>query len=156
MEHLKLNDNQKFEAIKYRHEDQSRLLQKISDVDLKLFTGIVTIQLILGGFISNDISKFENIIIKIGLLSIDLAICIICGSLLYKNYKRREEAVRTLKNCNQALGFNEKEYYISGAINAQGENINWLWHYILAVCVSFIGIGLLLFSNEIYSFLILK
>ena len=97
---MDLNNNQKFEAVKYRHEDQSKLLQLMSQIDLKVFISFLTLQMILGGFITQV--NLENIS-KYGLFVLDVSFSMVCIVLLLNNYKRRKEVVGTIKNCNKAL-----------------------------------------------------
>lgn len=75
----------KFEAIKYRHEDQSKLLQKMTDLDLRITVSFLTLQVVLGGFLSQLV--IEEVAI-IGLFLIDFAMSFICAKLLYNSYKR--------------------------------------------------------------------
>ncbi len=42
-----MTDINKFEAIKYRHEDQAKLLQYITKMDLQFLSGFFTLQLAL-------------------------------------------------------------------------------------------------------------
>ncbi len=46
--------DKKFEAVKYRHEDQAKLLQYMTTLESQLFRGFLTIQLIFGGFFDTD------------------------------------------------------------------------------------------------------
>jgi hypothetical protein len=142
---ITLDDNQKFEAIKYRHEDQSKLLQKMTDVDLKVFISFLTLQLALGGFITQIDLAIES---KIGLFMLDIALSLICSILLWNNYKRRKEVSATIRNCNQALGYDLDGVYIENKkINSPTVFRPWFWWYIIGMILSIIGILVILTST---------
>ena len=135
---MTLDNNQKFESIKYRHEDQSKLLQKMTDVDLKVFISFLTLQLALGGFITqinlDTVSRY-------GLFILDISLFLVCTILLFNNYKRRKEVVGTIKNCNKALGYDLDGAYIeNGKINNPTIFRPWFWWYIIGLTISIIGI----------------
>src|SRR4051812_37932808 len=100
----------KFEAIKYRHEGQAKLLQFISTLDNQLYGGFLTIQIAFGGFLTQV--EIQDLISKIGLFIIDVTIAFVCVGLLYNNYRRRKEVQATIKNCNSALGFDKVGFYL--------------------------------------------
>ena len=135
---LDLLPNEKFEAVKYRHENQTKALQKMSDIDLKIFIGFLTLQLVLGGFIAQTNLDLTS---KIGLGIIDLSLSLICTVLLYNNYRRRKEVVETVKNCNNALKFDTPDFYITTkSIDSKTKFRAWFWWYIIGVIVSVFGI----------------
>jgi hypothetical protein len=146
METIKLSDEQKFDAIKHRHENQAKLLVEMSHIDLKVFISFLTLQVVLGGFISQF--EFSNSS-KIGLFLIDIALSLICTLLLLFNYKRRKEVVGTIKNCNKALGYETPNIYIEGTINVQTKFRPWFWMYFLGIFVSIAGIALMLFFGNL-------
>ena len=76
-----LKDN-KFEAVKYRHEDQSRLSQTMSQLDIKIFFSFVALQLAFAGFTSQF--RIDDIITKLCLLGIDLVFAALAWKLIYK------------------------------------------------------------------------
>ena len=84
---MNLTDDQKYEAVKYRHEDQAKLLQFLTVNDIKVFSSYLTLQLVFGGFlVANPI---ENIYTKIGLLIIDIVISITAFGIIYRiNFRR--------------------------------------------------------------------
>ena len=142
---MTLDDNQKFESIKYRHEDQSKLLQKMTDVDLKVFISFLTLQLALGGFITQIDLAIGS---KIGLFILDISLSLVCSILLWNNYKRRKEVAGTIKNCNKALGYDLDGVYIDNEkINSPTIFRPWFWWYIIGMLLSIIGILVLLTSN---------
>lgn len=146
---ITLDNNQKVEAIKYRHQDQSNLLQKMTDVDLKVFISFLTLQLALGGFITQLNLAAES---KYGLFILDISLFLVCTILLFNNYKRRKETVGTLKNCNKALGYDTDSAYIEGEkINSPTIFRPWFWWYIIAMILSVIGILVVLSANPTLS-----
>lgn len=143
---LKLNDQQKFEAIKYRHEDQSKLLQKIADVDLKVFVSFFTLQIAIGGFKIQSNLTIEN---KIGIAILDFAILFICAVVLWNNYQRRQEVVQTIKNCNVALGYEAKDFYIENKyINSKTVFRPWFWWYLIGMLIGIIGLLIILSCSQ--------
>lgn len=143
---LKLDNSQKFEAVKYRHEDQSKLLQKMTDVDLKVFISFMTLQLALGGFITQiDLSVGS----KIGLFILDFSFSLVCSILLWNNYKRRKEVAGTIKSCNKALGYDLDGFYINDEkINSPTKFRPWFWWYIIGMLLSLIGILVIVTSHS--------
>ncbi len=139
--------NKKFEAIKYRHEDQSRLLQFISNLENQLYGGFLTIQLAFGGFLAQV--KIEDLFAKVGLFIIDITISFVCIKLLYNYYRRRKEVAETIKNCNAALGFDEKDVYLKDKIiNASSLfRPSFLW-FSIGLIATVIGIFLILFVSK--------
>ena len=61
----------------------------MTKIDLQVFTGIMTVQLILGGWFAEH--PLGNWWLKFGFLPID-------------NYRHRKEVVETLENLSEALG----------------------------------------------------
>jgi len=155
-----------FEALSLRYNDHVELLRKLTDIDLKLFFASLTVQLILGAwFFENQV---DDPIMKLGMLIIDIGLMFIGLSLLYLNYIRRFEAVMTLKNIMNALGFTEVGVYLQQKsinptsqqflpINLQTEKIlshgfRPFWpYYKWGIVVSIIGLGFVLYSKELTS-----
>ncbi|WP_298535876.1 hypothetical protein [uncultured Algibacter sp.] len=143
---MKLNKQKKFEALLHRHADMSNLLQVMMRADLRIFSGFLTLQFAFGGFISQfSLSEFG----KIGLFIIDLALASTCYFILRNHNERRNEVVQTLKNCNEALGYNEPGVYIeSKPLNSKTERRPWLKFYIISNIITVIGIGFILFFGN--------
>ena len=143
-----MTEDQKFEAIKYRHDDQSKLLQFLSRIDHQIYGGLLTIQLTFGGFLSQVDNLSTNA--RIGLATIDASIFIVCALMLYKNYQRRSEIVDVIKRCNQALKFDESGFYLPGVkINTETKFRPWLLFYVIGLGISVIGIVIILcFQTE--------
>lgn len=139
-------DDKKFEAAKYRHEDQSKLLQVMSTIDLKVIISFFTLQLLLGGFFAKT---FLDLHIKIGFALIDVALSLVCISLLFNNYQRRKEVVGTIKNCNDFLMYTEKGFYIEGeSLNSNTKFRAWFGCYLIAIIFGLVGTIMITFSNN--------
>lgn len=95
-----------FEALKMRYEDQVELLREITKLDLQIFSGYLTLQIALGGWLIAH--PLQSLMMQIGMLLIDAALAAIAGYLHYSHFHRRREAVDTIKNLNRALGFTEQ------------------------------------------------
>ena len=153
-----------FEALSLRYNDHVELLRKLTDIDLKLFLSSLTVQLILGAWLFEN--QGDDLIMKIGMLIIDIGLMFISLRLLYLNYIRRFEAVLTLKNVINALGFTRVGAYIqeksinptpqqflpkylqTEKILSQGFRPFWPY-YKWGIIVSIIGLSFVIFSKEL-------
>ena len=149
---MEKNENKKayigheFEAIKYRHEDQVKVLLKMTDVDLKLFSGYLTIQLAFGSFLTNN-SAVLKLNVQVGLLLVELSMAVVCSIFLWNNYQRRIEVVNTIRNCNEALGFTRIDQLSPGSkIDSVTKFRPWVYWYITGVAASTCGIIIILFG----------
>ena len=110
---MKLDDQQKFDAIIYRHQDQAQLSQKLTDIDLKIFFGFITIQILLGSFIIVNIQKIqETVFANYGIMIMDFVFMITCLIFLKHNKNRRREVIEVLINCNEFLKYEKTDYYL--------------------------------------------
>ena len=134
-----------FEALRLRYEDQVELLRALTNLDMKIFTGFITVQLVLGGWISAY--PISDVFVQTGLFLIDIVFAFLAGRLLYNQFKRRKEVINTVKNLNEALGFNKSGTYLPDrAINATSSTRPWFWWYIIGICVATFGLSLILFG----------
>lgn len=143
---IELTPEQKAELIRYRHEDQARLLQSISHTNLRIFSGFLTLQLAFGSFLTQVTITTGA---KIGFILLEVVICTICSGMLWNNQNRRREVAKTIQNCNNFLGFDEKGAYIPDrTINARSKF--WPWHpfFITGIWLSFLSICLILIFGE--------
>ena len=132
-------EGHEYESVRYRHEDQSKLSQVMSLMDLQLFSGFMTIQLAFGSFLLQQ--SIDSTYLKIGILFIDFSISLLCFVLLRNNYRRRKEVVQTIKNCNEALGYNQNGVYLPDkSINESTNFRPWFHWYTVGIVMSFIGI----------------
>ncbi len=135
-----------FEALKLRYEDHVELLRTLTALDLQIFTGYITVQVVLGGWLTQY--PVRDILLKIGLVLIDLTLSGVAGWLLYNNYKRRTEVVGTIKNLNDALGFTKPDIYLQGkAINAPTTFRPWVYGYLVGVVAGAVGVGLIILAS---------
>lgn len=136
-----------FDALIYRHEDQSKLLQGLSGIDLKLFFGYLSSQFIVASFVVTNNTYF-GIFERLGLLFIDIALTFVLYELMKRNFIRRVEVTETIKNCNEALGFNETNVYLTNkSINAKTTFKPWFkgMGYKMGLIITFIGVVIILF-----------
>ena len=135
-----------FEALKLRYEDQVELLRTMTTLDHQVFTGYMTIQLVLGGWLTQY--PVGDTLLKLGLFFIDLTLSGVAGWFLYNNYRRRTEVVRTVKNLNDALGFTEPNIYLQDrAINAPTIFRPWVYGYLVGVVTGALGVSLIIFAS---------
>ena len=84
----------RLEILRMGYQNQLEYLRMMSDLDLKLFTGYITLQIVLGGWLAK--SPVEGLSIKVGLMVIDLAMAFIGIVAFRVNQERRAEAARVL------------------------------------------------------------
>ena len=139
-------EEKRFDALKLRFDDQVSLLRKLTDVDLQVFGGYLTIFLAFGSWLSQHPTKELYAILGLTVISATLAVS--TSFLLFFNFKRRVEIVGTIKNLNEALGFEEVGTYISGKpLNAPTKFRPWRDIYFLCIWFVFAGILLILLSQ---------
>lgn len=148
MEYL---DKNKYDALKLRFTDQVALLVKMTEIDLKIFSGYITLQLALGAWLitKKDLlppDEHQRIVSLIGLFVLDVVLAGIASKFLYNNFKRRAEVVGTVNNLNEALGFTKPGIYIESAINAQTQFRPWWYWYLVGIVAGVIGIGLIIYG----------
>jgi len=138
-----------FEALRYRFENQTEQLYRMTLIDLRIFTGYITLQLALGAWTATHEADIAGGTVRVGLLIIDLALAIIAAALLYNNYKRRTEVVGTVKNCNQALGYEDEGVYLEGSpLNAHTKFRPWAGWYFAGIVAGFAGVAMVLFGSS--------
>ena len=147
---MKISKEQKVEVILYPHSDQSSLLRKLTDVDLKIFFGFITIQILMGNFLLSQ-NLTPSLIKSIGLGSVDIVFAVVCVIFLLHNYRRRKEAVETIKNCNSILKLDQSNIYKNG-ITVNGNSYlkkHWfIYGYVIGIVGSTLGNLVILFSNS--------
>jgi len=82
-----------FNAVKLRFKDQSELLHRLTLIDLRLFIGYLTIQMLAGSWLIANIDKIDFIVPKLGLLLIDISLTFVVLALLYQQRVRRKEVI---------------------------------------------------------------
>lgn len=136
-----------FEAVKCRFENQTEQLYRMTLIDLRIFTGYIALQLALGAWIATHGSAIPNMIVRIGLMIIDLVLTVGAIALLYNDLRRRKEVAGIVGNCNKALGYETPGVYIpSEKLNVETKFRPWAGWYFAGIVVGFLGITLVLFS----------
>lgn len=135
-----------FEALKCRFENQTEQLYRMTLIDLRVFSGYITLQLALGAWIATHSDKIPNLVIKIGLMTIDLVLAVVATALLFNNYKRRKEVAGTVRNSNIALGYETPGVYLDKEkLNVHTEFRPWVGWYFAGIAAGLLGIALILF-----------
>lgn len=143
---MQLTDDQKFDALKLRYTDHVELLRSITKQDIQIFSGYITVQLILGSWItSHPINGFWP---RIGIILIDFVLATIALKLLYNDYLRRKEVVEIIKNINEALNFNTKGAYLSDKpINVETKTRPWFLWFMFGIIFGVVGIVIVTFAG---------
>ena len=137
-----------FEALRCRFENQTESLHRMTLIDLRVFSGYITLQLALGAWLATHQDKLAAVTAKTGLMIIDLALALIAGVLLFNSYKRRKEVAGIVRNCNRALGYETEGVYLHGeALNVPTRFRPWAGWYFLGIIAAFAGVGLVLFGK---------
>ncbi|MFC1544476.1 hypothetical protein ACFL4Y_04410, partial [Gemmatimonadota bacterium] len=138
----------KYDALKTRFLDQVELLHRMTLVDLKVFFAYMTLQLGIGAWVAANKQAIDTPFLKIGLMVIDLGIAIVATGLLYNNRRRRTEVIATVRNCNQALGYEDEGAFLpSHKLNAETTTRFWATWYYIALAIAFIGVAIITFSS---------
>ena len=141
--------NHEFEALRCRFENQTEQLYRMTLIDLRIFTGYITLQLALGAWTATHHAAIGSLTVRVGLLIIDLALAVIAAALLYNNYRRRTEVVGTVKNCNKALGYEDEGVYLEGSpLNAHTKFRPWAGWYFAGIVAGFTGVAMVLFGTS--------
>ena len=134
-----------FEVLKLQFETQTSLLRNLTDIDLRIFTGYITLQLILGGWLSEN--PLQNLWLMIGILILNFTLTSIAFWLLGNSYKRRREVATTIQNLNEALGLLTSGIYLKNkAINTPTLFRPWVYGYQIGLIIGFFGIALIIFA----------
>jgi hypothetical protein len=141
--HYKGNE---FEALKLRYDDQVALLRTLTEIDHRMVTAFFTLQLALGGWLASQEPLGAQL--QWGIAVMDVAIALIFLKLLVNNHKRRQEVADTIKNVNDALGFNEKGAYLDGrTLNPEYTRRYWIKWYVASVVISTVGLFFVVFRG---------
>lgn len=139
---MELNE-QEFEALKIKYADQVELLRFMTKLDIQIITGYLTVQLVLGAWVAAR--PIQGYLAELGLTVIDLGLAIVAFMLLFNHNKRRTEVVETVKNINEALGFDKPCIYLSGkAVNAQTKRRPFFRWLVTGIVLGFAGIFLVI------------
>jgi hypothetical protein len=136
-----------FDALKIRYEDQVALLRSLTQNELKLVSGFVTMQLVLGGWLSAH--PTGSMVQNVGLLIIDLVLAGGVAKILHHSYRRRGEVIATVLNLNEALGYSVKGAYIDNkTINPSPAIRSWFGTFLVSIAAGVIGFALILFGSQ--------
>jgi len=140
------NDENKLKILKMGFENQVQYLRMMSDVDLRLFTGYITVQLILGSWLAQH--PLQMIAYKLGILIIDWALVALAINAFRVNQVRRAEAVHVLKNLCDALGFTKEGVFLpdSKKIQSSVPLRPWNWLYNLTAILAGIGVTIIILA----------
>jgi len=136
----------KLEILRIGFDNQVQYLRMMSEVDLKIFSGYITIQLLVASWLAKY--TLASITLKAGIIIIDLAFAVLAIIAFHVNQKRRKEAVSVLTNLCEALGFTVQGVFLPGkAIQTSLPMRPWTnWYYtavvLAAIGVDFVVLGL--------------
>jgi hypothetical protein len=135
----------KLQSIMAGFNNQVEYLRVLGNIDLRIFTGYITLQLILAGWLSK--LQSATYVAKLGFLLIDLSLSVVAAFLLVMNDKRRSAALKTFINIIDAMGFNEPgEYLPEKPLFAGKRAPSSLPWYLVSIVISTIGVSLVLFT----------
>lgn len=137
----------RFDILKLRYDDQVTLLRKLTDVNLQVFGGYLTLSLAFGSWVSQH--PIKDLPSRGGLTIISLTLAIATTTFLLFNAKRREEIVATVRNLNEALGYESVGLFLPDqSINAKTKFRPWRNVFFLCIWSVFAGTSLLVFAQS--------
>lgn len=138
-----------FEALRCRFENQTEQLHQMTLIDLRVFSGYITLQLAFGAWLATHQNELVGCTARIGLMVIDLVLAAVASALLYNSYKRRKEVADIVHNCNKALGYETDGVYLDETtLNVPTQFRPWAGWYFLGIAAALVGVGLVLFGNN--------
>jgi len=120
-------------------------------IDLRLFIGYLTMQMLAGSWFIANIDKVNSFIAKLGLILIDISLAVVALILLHRQKLRRKEVVNTIRNCNEALGYQDEGMYIEGKCIDDPEMKIRMWFslYAIGIIASLLGFIIIILANSI-------
>lgn len=141
---LKLDKESKFQAAIARLNIHVETLRSLTDVDLQVFGGFMTLQIGLAAWLAEHAPKTAAS--KWGLLVLDFILTTLAIILLHNNYLRRGEVIVGLTNVKKALRFSERDVYLDGeTLDSETETRSWWPWYLIGCIVAFLAITSILF-----------
>ncbi len=139
----------KLELLKVLYETQVQYLRWLSQIDLKLFTGFMAVQMVLAGWLLQRDAAPPNPQL-IGMPIIDILMAFVACTLLWKNHRRRLQEIDTLKDVFEAIGYTVPGAYLTGRplIKPPQSRTSLSW-YIVGIVVSVGVVSLALFTSNI-------
>jgi hypothetical protein len=143
---IDIDENQKFESLKFHLEQQTQNLRNMTQIDLTIMSGYMTLQIALGGWLVRPAQGIAAPFgVRIGLSITDLALAIVATWLLLNSRLRRGEVIQTIHNLNEALGYDEVGFYLPDRkINADTKTRFWCPLYLFLVFVAAVGLQLII------------
>ena len=86
----KIYEGNEFEAVKLRFENQTEQLYRMTMIDLRIFTGFITLQIALGAWLATKGAGLSSEL-KIGLAIIDIGLTYVACALLRNNATPRRD-----------------------------------------------------------------
>lgn len=152
----KIYGKRKFEAILHQHDTTAKLLQALTNIDLKLFFGYLGGQFVVGSFVVLNSPKF-GLIYRLSLLLLDIVLTMVVWQLLKKSRIRRQEARIIINNCNEALGYTRKGVFLEDRSTHYSIQFKpWFKEYRFGIIAAFFGFFFILMGKYIEQFLGLK
>lgn len=133
-----------FEALLARFENQTELLYRLTLLDLRIFTGYITLQVAMGGWFATHQAALGTLSARVGILVLDLALFAVSVTFLRNNYLRRKEVAETVRNCSEALGYSKPGVYSVNALNAPTVFRPWAGWYFIGAVAALVGLCLVL------------
>ena len=132
------DDRQKFDAVLARFQDHTEVLRALTNGDLQLFGGYITLQLGVTAWIAEH--SMDSVVHGLGLFLVDLSLAVIAHVLLRNNWRRRREIIDNLGNTIAALRFREPNVYLEGASldNPPTPRLWYRW-YRFGIWAGFVG-----------------
>lgn len=130
------------------YKNQVELLHNLTQVDLKLFFGYLTLQLVAGGWIASHQDMFRHPDVRQGMVVINCVLSSIALFFIIAGRLRRAEVIKTVIRCKQVLGF--YTHIMDGDPGEELENSklrSWVWGiaFCLGIIFSFVGFILVLY-----------
>lgn len=140
----KIYEGNEFEAVKLRFENQTEQLYRMTMIDLRIFTGFITLQLALGAWLATKGSDL-SCELKVGLFVIDIGLTYVAYVLLRNNALRRKEVAEIVNNCAEALGYKTPGVFLEAEpLDIKLELRLWKNYYYFGIAISVIGVLLVL------------
>jgi hypothetical protein len=138
-------EEKKLEILRLGFDNQVQYLRMMSDVDLKIFFGYITVQLVLASWLAEH--PLPTLTLKSGILLINLAFAVLAINAFRVNQNRKREAVSVLRNLCEALGFTVKGTFLSDKCIQTSVPIRpWTWLYNITAIVATVGVGIVALS----------
>ena len=120
-------------------------------IDLRVFTGFLTLEIVVGSWFAKSDNAISGGWTIAGLLIINLVLAIIALLILLCNHFRRDETKETIINCCEALGYRTDGIYLDKKkLNATTKPRTWIVFYCVGIIATFIGIVFII-CNDLFS-----